>query len=88
MQVEVHLIRQIKFYNSEIKLIFRFYIMLKLTLTLCVITLAIATKFSSKYHTTSELNDELESLSRSCSFLTLNNASDSPLIKEISINKN
>lgn len=87
MQVEVHLIRQIKFYNSEIKLIFRFYIMLKLTLTLCV-TLAIATKFSSKYHTTSELNDELESLSRSCSFLTLNNASDSPLIKEISINKN
>lgn len=87
MQVEVHLIRQIKFYNSEIKLIFRFYIMLKLTLTLCV-TLAIATKFSSKYHTTAELNEELESLSRSCSFLTLNNASDSPLIKEISINKN
>lgn len=43
--------------------------------------------FSSKYHTTSEINDELESLSRSCSFLSLSNASDSPLIKEVSINR-
>jgi len=52
------------------------------------LSLVFATKFSSKYHTTAEMNEELESLSRSCSFLSLSNASDSPLIKEVNINRN
>ncbi|CAD8066346.1 unnamed protein product [Paramecium primaurelia] len=57
-------------------------------IVLLSLSLVFATKFSSKYHTTAEINEELESLSRSCSFLSLSNASDSPLIKEVNINRN
>jgi hypothetical protein len=40
------------------------------------------------YHTTESIDSELEELSRKCSFITLEEASTSPRIQEVSINRN
>lgn len=54
---------------------------------LAALLVAGTTALPAKYHTTEQLNFELDSLSTSCSFISLREASASPLIKEIDINK-